>query len=345
MKYRQLGQTDIEVSVICLGTMTFGEQNTEAQAHAQLDYAVAEGVNFIDTAELYAIPPKPETQGLTESYIGRWLARRQDRDRLIIATKASGPGDFVKHIRGGPRLNRQHITQALEASLKRLRTDYVDLYQIHWPARQTNFFGQLGYTCGDAAPLDNIETTLSVLNDFVTQGKIRHIGISNETPWGTMEYLHLAKTHGWPRIVSVQNPYSLLNRSYEIGMAEISCREAVGLLAYSPLGFGVLSGKYMEQRATADARLNLFKDYDRYTNPEGLAATEAYVQLARAHGLSPAQMALAFVNSRPFLTSTIIGATTLKQLRENIDSINLDLSTEVLAAIEAIHTHHPNPCP
>ncbi len=347
MQYRPLGDTGLQVSLIGLGTMTFGEQNSAAEGHAQLDYAVDHGVNLIDTAELYAIPPRPETQGATESIIGAWLARRPDRDRLVIATKAAGPGDWVRHIRGGPRLNRAHLTRALHDSLRRLRTDWIDLYQIHWPERHTNYFGALGYTPApdpdrDAVP---IEETLAVLADFVQQGKVRHIGVSNETPWGVMQYLCLARERGWPRIVAIQNPYSLLNRSFEVGLAEFAHRERTGLLAYSPLGFGVLSGKYLDGARPPGARLTRFPDYRRYSTPEGKAATRAYVRLAREHGLRPAQMALAFVHSRPFTTSTLIGATTLDQLAENIASVELRLSDELLDAIEAIHRRHPNPCP
>lgn len=346
MKYHKLGRTDIEVSLICLGTMTFGEQNTEAETHNQLDYAIEHGINFIDTAELYAIPPKAETQGLTEQYIGTWLKQRQDRDKLVIATKVSGPGDdWVGHIRGGPRLNRKHMTQALDDSLRRLQTDYIDLYQIHWPERKTNFFGQLGFENQKENDVIPIEETLSVLSDFVASGKIREIGISNETPWGAHEYLRLAEQHGWPRVVTVQNPYSLLNRSYEIGLAEFAPREQLGLMAYSPLGFGVLSGKYLDGKKPAGSRLALFEGYTRYTNPQGIAATKAYVKLARENDLSPAQMALAWINSRPFVSGNIIGATTLEQLAENIASIDLELNEEVLAGIEKIHTKHPNPCP
>lgn len=346
MKFRKLGQTDLDVSVICLGTMTFGEQNSEREAHSQLDFATEWAVNFIDTAELYAVPPKAETQGLTEQYIGSWLKHRQDRDKLVIASKVSGPGaDWVGYIRGGPRLNREHMTKALNASLSRLQTDYIDLYQVHWPERKTNFFGQLGFQ----ESLDNdaisIEETLSVLNDFVVSGKVRYIGISNETPWGVYEYLHLASEHGWPRIVTVQNPYNLLNRSYEIGLAEFHYREQVGLLAYSPLGFGVLSGKYLNGARPAGSRLALYSDYTRYSNPEGEAATEAYCKLARENDLSPTQMALAWVNSQSFVTGNIIGATSLQQLEENISSIDIELNQDVIESIQAIHTRHPNPCP
>lgn len=344
MQYRRLGRTDLEVSLICLGTMTFGEQNTEAEAHAQLDYAVDQGINFIDTAEMYPVPPRAETQGRTEAYIGSWLKRRGRRDDLVIATKAAGPGDWLEYLRGGPQLTRAHLEQALDASLKRLNTDYVDLYQIHWPARSTNFFGKLGYVHEPDEQATPILETLEALAGLVAAGKVRHVGLSNETPWGVMEYLRLAERHGLPRVVSIQNPYNLLNRSFEVGLAEIAHREQVGLLAYSPLAFGRLTGKYL-QGDPPGARLTLFERFTRYNNPQGLAATERYVRLAREHGLSPAQMALAYVNSRPFLTSNIIGATSLEQLKENIGSIELTLSDEVLAGIEAIHLDHPNPCP
>jgi aryl-alcohol dehydrogenase-like predicted oxidoreductase len=346
MHYRKLGTTDIDVSLICLGTMTWGEQNTQAEAHRQLDYAIDHGVNFIDTAELYAIPPKAETQGLTESYIGSWLKQRSGRDSLVIASKVAGPGEFVSHIRGGPRLDADHMTRALDASLQRLQCDHIDLYQVHWPERQTNYFGELGFKPAAAeTDIIRIEETLEVLDGFVRAGKVRHIGISNETPWGTMRYLQLARERGWPRIQSVQNPYNLLNRTYEIGMAEISWREHCGLLAYSPLGFGVLSGKYLDGQKPPGSRLALFQNYLRYSSEEAVAATGAYVQLARDHGLSPAQMALAYINSRPFLTANIIGATSMEQLQENIDSINVTLDAEVLEGIEAVHRRHPNPAP
>ena len=344
MEKRKLGNTDIDVSVICLGTMTWGEQNSEAEAHSQLDLALERGVNFIDTAELYAVPPRAETQGLTETIIGNWLKRTGRRDEVILASKVSGPGEWVNYIRGGPRLDRAHMTEALEGSLRRLGTDWLDLYQVHWPARPTNFFGKLGYEHQEDPGATPIEETLEVLDGFVRQGRVRHVGISNETPWGTMEYLRLARERGWPRVASIQNPYSLLNRSFEVGLAEMAIREQAGLLAYSPLGFGVLSGKYLDG-APPNARITLFPRFSRYSNEQGVKATRAYVELARAYRLSPAQMALAFVNSRPFLTSTIIGATTLEQLEENIASADLALSDEVLEAIENIHLRHPNPCP
>ncbi len=346
MEYRTLGDTGLRVSQICLGTMTFGEQNSEAEAHDQLDLAVERGVNFIDTAELYPVPPRGETQGLTEQYIGSWLKRRGRRDEVVIATKVCGPTDWVPHIRDGQaRLDRRNIATALEGSLRRLGTDYVDLYQVHWPERKTNYFGRLGYEHQEEESVTPIEETLEVLGDLVREGKVRAIGISNETAWGTMRYLAAAERAGLPRIVSIQNPYSLLNRTFEIGLAEIAIRERVGLLAYSPLGFGVLSGKYLEGRRPAGARLTRWERFDRYSNPQGVAATRQYVELARRHALDPAQMALSFVNSRPFLTSNIVGATTLEQLESNLASTELELKEDLLEEIEAIHTRHPNPCP
>ena len=346
MKYHSLGTTDIDVSVICLGTMTFGQQNSEAEAHQQLDFALEHGINFIDTAELYPVPPQQPTQGRTEEHIGSWLAKRHNRDHIVLATKAVGPGDWVSYIRNGPRLNLQHIQTALESSLKRLQTDYIDLYQIHWPERATNFFGKLGFTPSEDDNNDvTILETLQALGKLVDEGKIRYIGVSNETPWGVMQYLQLADEYSLPRIVSIQNPYNLLNRSYEVGLAEISYREKAGLLAYSPLGFGVLTGKYLHGAQPVDARLTLWDRFSRYTNRQGLTATQEYVELAHAYGLSPTQMALTYVNTRPFLTSTIIGATSMQQLKENIASIDVTLSADVLDAIEQIHTRYPNPCP
>ncbi len=346
MQYRSLGDTGLKVSVICLGSMTWGEQNSEQEGHQQLDYALDQGINFIDTAELYAIPPRAETYGRTEEIIGSWLELRGNRDQVILASKIAGPGEgWIDHIRDGKtRFDKENLQRALDESLRRLRTDYIDLYQLHWPERKTNCFGQRGYIHQDA-PFTPVLETLSALQDLVTAGKIRHIGLSNETPWGVMKFLQTAEAFNLPRTVSIQNPYSLLNRLFETGLAEIAHREGTGLLAYSPLGFGVLSGKYLEGRAEERDRLRRFPDYDRYSNPQALAATAEYVALARDHGMSPAQMALAYVNSRPFLTSNIIGATTMEQLRENIDSANLTLSEEVLEGIESIHTRHPNPSP
>lgn len=344
MEYRPLGTSGIDVSALCLGTMTWGEQNTEAEAHQQLDYAVSRGINFIDAAEMYPVPPRAETQGLTEQYIGSWLKGRQDRDQLVLATKIAGPGlDTVRD--GNSRFTADQLREAVEGSLRRLQTDYIDLYQLHWPARNANYFGKLGYQPARDDVLTPIEETLETLDALVREGKILNIGLSNETAWGVMRFLHLAETRGWPRVQSVQNPYNLLNRSYEVGLAEVSHRERCGLLAYSPLGFGVLSGKYLDQQQPPGARLTLYTRFQRYLNAAGQQATAAYVKLARDAGLDPAQMALAFVTSRPFLSSNIIGATTMQQLESNIDSADLELSADVLEAIEAIHAEHSNPCP
>ncbi|MCK8516705.1 NADP(H)-dependent aldo-keto reductase [Methylonatrum kenyense] len=344
MEYRPLGTSGIDVSALCLGTMTWGEQNTEAEAHEQLDYAVSRGINFIDAAEMYPVPPKAETQGLTEQYIGSWLKGRQDRDKLVIATKIAGPGlDTVRD--GESRFTASQLREAVDGSLRRLQTDYIDLYQLHWPARNANYFGKLGYQPARNDLLTPIEETLETLDALVREGKILNIGLSNETAWGVMRFLHLAETRGWPRVQSVQNPYNLLNRSYEVGLAEVSHRERCGLLAYSPLGFGVLSGKYLDGRQPAGARLTLFTRFQRYLNDAGQQATAAYVKLARDAGLDPAQMALAFVTSRPFLSSNIIGATTMEQLKSNIDSAELELTGDVLEGIDAIHAERSNPCP
>ena len=344
MEYRRLGRTDIEVSLICLGTMTFGEQNTETDAHQQLDYALDNGITFIDTAELYAIPPKAETFGRTEEFIGSWLSSRRCRERVILASKVTGPGEWVQYIRGGPRLDRDHLQTALEGSLRRLQTDYIDLYQIHWPARQTNYFGRLGYQHEDESATP-IEETLEALATLVKSGTVRYIGISNETPWGVAEFLRVAKARGLPRIVSVQNPYNLLNRTFEIGLAEFAHRESVGLLPYSPMAMGVLSGKYLGGERPPGARLTLFERFDRYNNPRCQRVIQRYVELAREAGLDPAQMALAFVNSRPFVTSNIIGATTMSQLRTDIASAEIHLSDDLLEKIEEIHLDQPNPAP
>lgn len=343
MQTRPLGRTGMDVSRLCLGTMTYGEQNTEAQAHEQLDRAVAFGINFIDTAEMYPVPPKADTQGLTERYISSWLKQRGARDDVIIASKVTGPG--LGHIRGGPRLTREHIHQAIDDNLTRLNTDYIDLYQLHWPERKTNFFGKLGYTHQEDDNATPLEETLGALKELVEAGKIRAVGLSNDTPWGVMKCLELADRLDLPRVASVQNPYNLLNRTFEVGLAEIAHREDVGLLAYSPLGFGVLSGKYLDGNRPAEARLTLFERFSRYTSAEAESATQAYVSLAHKHGLDPAKMALAFVNTRSFLTSNIIGATTMEQLESNLASESLKLDDEVLDAIDAIHHQMPNPCP
>ena len=344
MQTRPLGDTGIEVSRLCLGTMTFGEQNSEAEAHEQLDRAVSFGINFIDTAEMYPVPPHAETQGRTESYIGSWLKRRESRDDVILATKAAGPG--MEHIRGGSRLSREQLHQAIDSSLQRLQTDYIDLYQLHWPERSTNYFGRLGYVHHeneeDTTPL---EESLAALKELVDAGKVRAIGLSNETPWGVMKMLQLAERLGLPRVASVQNPYNLLNRTFEVGLAEIAHRENVGLLAYSPLAFGMLSGKYLNGARPENARLTLYERFKRYTSPLAEQATQAYVEIARRYELDPAQMALAFVNSRSFLTSNIIGATTMEQLEYNLASESLKLDQEVMDAIEEVHQRIPNPSP
>lgn len=348
MEYRRLGQTDIKVSKICLGTMTFGEQNTEAEAHEQLDYAVARGVNFIDAAEMYPVPISAATQGRTEQYIGTWLKKRRGREQIILASKVAGPGrkEALGHLRDGPRLSREQVLQACDASLQRLQTDYIDLYQVHWPSRSTNYFGQLGYRYGKDHHPETIAETLGALAELVAAGKVRQIGLSNETPWGLAEYLSLAKALNLPRVVTVQNPYSLLNRSYEVGLAEFAHRSSVGLLAYSPLAFGVLSGKYVNGQRPEGTRLTRWGQYfTRYTSAHAQKVTQQYVDLAQQQGLDPAQMALAYVNSRPFLTANIIGATRMEQLRSNMASADLVLSDEVLKGIEAIHDAHPNPCP
>ncbi len=343
MEYKTLGNSALKVSKICLGTMTFGEQNSQSEAHEQLDYAIANGVNFIDTAEMYPVPPRQQTQGSTEAFIGTWLNKHKCREKVIIASKVAGPG-MMDYLRGGAQLMRSHMEQALNESLQRLQTDYIDLYQIHWPARSTNFFGKLGYQY-DESTSTPISETLEVLNDFVNSGKIRYIGISNETPWGTMQYLKLSEQNQWPRIITIQNPYSLLNRTYEVGLAEFSHREGIDLLAYSPLGFGVLTGKYLQNKHLSKARLSLFEGYTRYSNEQAILATKRYVELAGKLGLSATQMALAYVNSRPFLGTNIIGATSLDQLKENIESTNVVLATEVIEQIELIHREIPNPSP
>ncbi len=342
MEYRTLTHTDLKISLICLGTMTWGEQNTEAQAHEQMDYAISQGVTFWDTAEMYPVPPKADTQGRTEQYIGTWFKKTGKRKQIVLATKVTGAG--TAHLRGGSKLDRKSVLSACDDNLRRLQTDYIDLYQIHWPQRSTNFFGRLGYEQTEAPPV-TIDETLGALDELVKQGKVRHVGISNETPWGVHEYLRASSQHQYVRIASIQNPYSLLNRSFEIGLAEFAHRENLGLLAYSPLGFGVLSGKYLDGQRPADGRVTMYARFSRYSNPQSDLATAEYVALARKNGLDPAQMALAFVQSRPFVASTIIGATTMPQLRSNIASADLKLSVDVLSAIDKIHQRYTIPCP
>ncbi|HRE17309.1 MAG TPA: NADP(H)-dependent aldo-keto reductase [Rhodocyclaceae bacterium] len=345
MHTTKLGRSDLTVSRVCLGTMTFGTQNSEAEAHAQLDYALAQGINFIDTAEMYSVPPNAESYGKTETYIGTWL-KRQPRDRIVLATKIAGPGRGMEWIRGGKLgFNRANIETAIEASLRRLQTDYVDLYQLHWPDRNTPIFGQYQFDPGKERDTTPILETLTVLGELVQAGKIRHIGLSNETPWGVMEFLRLAEAHGLPRIVSVQNAYHLLNRNWENGLAEIGHREQVSLLPYSPLAFGLLSGKYLDN-PNANGRLTRFPGFaQRYGKPNVTPAVAAYAALARAHDLTPTQLALAFVTSRWFTASTIIGAAHLEQLQENIAACATPLPAEVEQAIEALHLRYTNPAP
>lgn len=346
MIYRPLGRTDLQVSALTLGSMTWGEQNTEAEGFEQIRRAQAAGINVIDTAEMYPVPPKAETAGATETVIGNYFKRYGGRSDWILATKAAPPGNGITYIREGKNhFDRANLTAAVEGSLKRLQTDYIDLYQLHWPDRFTNYFGQLGYQHNPDAHITPIEDTLAVLDDLVKSGKIRHVGLSNETPWGVHRFLHLAETRGWPRPVSIQNPYNLLNRSFEVGLAEIAIREQIGLLAYSPLAFGLLSGKYENGARPPKGRLTLFERFQRYNNPQAHQAASAYIQLAQAYGLDPAQLALAYVTTRPFVTSNIIGATTLEQLDSNIASLELKLTDELLAAIEQIHISQPNPAP
>ncbi len=347
MEYRELSSTGLEVSLICLGTMTWGEQNTEEEAHAQLDCALDHGVNFVDTAELYPVPPKGDTHTLSESYIGRWLQIKRKRDKVVLATKISGRAPYMGWIRDGKScFNKENINQALNASLKRLKTDYIDLYQLHWPDRKTNFFGQLGYKSAKKDNAIPIEETLEALDEVVRSGKVRYIGLSNETPWGVMEFLKIAQNKKYPRVVSVQNPYSLLNRTYEVGLAEVSHREGTGLLAYSPLGFGTLTGKYLTKNVDPNSRLVLFKQqFQRYTNIMASKAVAEYVGIAKKYDLSPTQMALAFVNQQPFVTSNIIGATNLSQLEENLNSVHIKLSKEIIQEINKVHVGNPNPSP
>lgn len=345
MLYTTLPQTDLKVSKICLGTMTWGQQNTEAQGHEQMDYAVAQGVNFFDTAELYSVPARAETHGSTERIIGSWFKKTGKRQEIILASKVTGPNPNLKFIRENLGFSKAAITEALHNSLQRLQTEYMDLYQLHWPERNANYFGKLGYEHQDDEPWqDNIAEVLETLQSFVKAGKIRYVGLSNETPWGVMRFLHDAKTKNLPRIVTVQNPYSLLNRTFEVGLAEISMRENIGLLAYSPLGFGVLTGKYLEGKPE-NTRVSLFPNLSRYSGTLCTEATLKYKAIADRHGLSLTQMALAFINQQPFLTANIIGATNMNQLNENIDSIHVNLSEEILKEINEVHKQIPNPAP
>jgi len=332
------------VSKLCLGTMTWGEQNTAAEGHEQISYALDNGINFMDCAEMYPVPPAAETAGRSEEIIGSWLAKNGRREDWVIATKAAGPGASMDYLRGGPKHNLDYLTKAVDDSLRRMQTDYIDLYQLHWPERSTNIFGQLGYRHRESDDTP-IQETLEALQTLIKSGKIRSIGLSNENPWGTMRYLELARSMGLPKIESVQNVYNLLSRVYEIGMAEISHREDVGLLAYSPMAFGALSGKYRNGAKPPKARITLFERFARYSSPQSTQSIDAYCDLAESWGMDPAQMALAFVNQQPFVLSTIIGATTMEQLKANIASQEITLDKDQLKAINKIHAGQPNPAP
>lgn len=345
MKYTTLPGTTVEVSKICLGTMTWGEQNTEAEGHQQMDYALAQGINFFDTAELYSVPARKETQGSTESIIGTWFKKTANRHKIVLATKIAGPAAFTRHIRTGG-YTKEEFHDAVNKSLKRLQTDYIDLYQLHWPERNTNYFGKRGYVHDPNEQWqDNIHEILETLQGLIKAGKIRYIGLSNETPFGITRFLEESEKHNLPRIVTVQNPYSLLNRLYEVGSAEIGMRRNVGLLPYSPLGFGRLTEKFLNGKQPANARITLFPGMSRYNGKNSIIATERYAQLAKDNGMSLASMALAFINQQPFVTSNIIGATNMQQLKENINSINVTLSAELIAKINEIHEDVPNPAP
>ena len=346
MNFRKLGNTDLKVSTICLGTMTWGEQNNQKEAFEQMDYAISQGINFFDTAEMYAVPCNKDTFGTTESIIGNWFKKRNNRKKIILATKVSGPG--LSWIRGGGlQYTKENISSALLGSLERLQTDYIDLYQLHWPERNTNYFGKLGYKHKtEEREWNDCESILRTLKQFVDEGKIRYIGLSNESAWGLSKFLELSESQNLPRVMSVQNPYNLLNRTYEVGLAEISIREQSGLLAYSPLASGVLSGKYRNNQKPKGSRLQLFGDYfPRYAGKSSNLVVEEYFKIAKKHKISLAQLSLAFVNQQSFVTSNIIGATTMKQLEENIGSTNIKLSSEIIDEINLVHKNNSNPAP
>ena len=345
MKFKKLGTTDLDVSLICLGTMTWGTQNTEKDAFEQMDYSIDKGINFFDTAELYSVPPNSDSYGKTEAMIGNWFEKRKNREKIILATKVAGPGcNWIRG--GGNNFNEKTIGEAINGSLKRLKTDYIDLYQLHWPERSTNFFGKRDYTLdSEEGEWNSFESVLKALEKFIKRGKIRYIGMSNETPYGLSKYIELAKNKNLPRMMSVQNPYNLVNRTYEIGMSEISIREKCGLLVYYPLATGALSGKYRKGQMPKNSRQALFKGWERHLNPLAMKAYEEYYKLAKEYDMTMAQLAQAFVNTRPFVTSNIIGATTMDQLKENIDSVNIELSDEIMEKINMIHNNNPNPSP
>ena len=345
MKFRKLGTTDIDVSLICLGTMTWGTQNTEKDAFEQMDYAISQGINFFDTAEIYSVPPTYDSYGKTELMIGNWLKERKNRDKIILASKVAGPGcDWIRG--GGNNFDEKKIGEAIDGSLKRLKTDYIDLYQLHWPERSTNFFGRRDYQYNnEEGNWNSFENILEALQKYIKSGKIRYVGISNETPYGLSRYLEISKNKGAPRMMSVQNPYNLVNRTYEIGMSEISIREKCGLLVYYPLAAGGLSGKYRNGKMPKDSRMALFKGWERHLNPLAMKAYDEYFRLAQDFNLTMVQLAQSFVNSRPFVTSNIIGATTMDQLRENVESINIEFTDEMSDRVNKIHNNNPNPSP
>jgi len=345
MKYATLPNTDIKISKICLGTMTFGEQNTEADGHAQMDYALEKGVNFFDTAEMYSVPSNPKTYGSTEKIIGTWFQKTGNREKIVLASKIAGPNPTFGYMRENVDFSPASLKFALDQSLTRLQTDYIDMYQLHWPERKTNFFGQRGFKVQHDAWEDNVHSVLETLEGFIKQGKINHIGLSNETPWGIMRFLEESKYQNLPRIKTIQNPYSLLNRLFENGSAEICIRENVGLLAYSPMAFGVLSGKFLSGESHPNARIKLFPQFARYNSAQSAEATRLYQEVAKKYGLTLTEMALAFVNQQAFVSSTIIGATTMEQLKENIDTINIVLSDEIIAEINAVQAVIPDPAP
>ena len=345
MKFKKLGNTDLDVSLICLGTMTWGTQNTEKDAFEQMDYSVSQGVNFFDTAEIYSVPPTSESYGKTEVMIGNWFEKRKNRDKIILASKVAGPGcDWIRG--GGNNFDEKKIGEAIDGSLKRLKTDYIDLYQLHWPERSTNFFGRRDYSYNNKeGEWNSFENILDALGKYIKSGKIRYIGMSNETPYGLSRYLEISKNKGAPRMMSVQNPYSLVNRTYEIGMSEISIRQKCGLLVYYPLAAGALSGKYRNDEMPKNSRMALFKGWERHLNPLAMRAYDEYYKLAKDFNLTMVQLAQSFVNSRPFVTSNIIGATTMEQLKENIDSVNIDFTDEMMERVDKIHNENPNPSP
>ncbi len=345
MKFKKLGNTDLDVSLICLGTMTWGTQNTEQDAFEQMDYSLSKGVNFFDTAEIYSVPPTSDSYGKTETMIGNWFEKRKNRDKVILASKVAGPGcNWIRG--GGNNFDEKKIGEAIDGSLKRLKTDYIDLYQLHWPERSTNFFGRRDYSNDNKeGKWNSFEDILEALSKFIKSGKIRYIGMSNETPYGLSRYLEISKNKGAPRMMSVQNPYSLVNRTYEIGMSEISIRQKCGLLVYYPLAAGALSGKYREGKMPKNSRMALFKGWERHLNPLAMRAYDQYYKVAKDFNLTMVQLAQSFVNSRPFVTSNIIGATTMDQLKENIDSVNIDFTDEMMERVERIHNENPNPSP